>query len=164
MESSKQNLFQARPTCLITGKTALVDCTIHLDPDLAKHRLGRDIMQKLEDMYGVPGVEGPAVEISQRLPLWPHRCATWSRKTYHISGEGMSQSEVSQQQSIPYHILFFTVRTYNHSLSTGSGVSITLAEILALGGPDVGNYVACSVCCISCFCNGLLEILCKAAA
>lgn len=55
------------------GKTALVDMTLHLDPDLAKHKIGRAIMQKLEDTFGQPGLEGPGIELGQRLPLSPFR-------------------------------------------------------------------------------------------
>lgn len=89
----------------------MVDTTLHLDPELAKHRLGRDIMQKLEDMFGVPGVEGPGIEISQRLPLWPRRSATWTRKVYTASEEDplSDNSNTGSQQPIPYQMLFFSV-------------------------------------------------------
>ena len=107
----------------LSGKTALVDTTLHLDPDLAKHRLGRDIMQRLEDTFGVLGVEGPAIEISERLPMWPLRSATWTRKVYTAASNpnagGFEDSQqLTQQtednecigrQAIPYQMLFFSV-------------------------------------------------------
>ena len=37
------------------GKTAIQDILLRLDPDLARHRAGRTIMQKLEDTYGDAG-------------------------------------------------------------------------------------------------------------
>ena len=37
------------------GKTAIQDIVLHLDPDLARHKAGRTIMQRLEDTYGDAG-------------------------------------------------------------------------------------------------------------
>lgn len=71
--------------------------TVHLDPDLAKHRTGREIMQRLEETFGAAGSEGPAVELSHRLPLWPLRSVTWSRQVHGREGDASQQA--SQQSS-----------------------------------------------------------------
>lgn len=89
--------------------------TVHLDPDFAKHRAGREVMQALEDTFGEPGVEGPGVDIGQRLAMWPLKCATWSRAAFK-AGEGSqpaSQAE-AERQTVDYMLLYFTV-----SLSRG---------------------------------------------
>ena len=78
--------------------------TLHLDPDLAKHRTGREIMQKLEDTFGQPGEGGPCVELSQRLPMWPHRCATWSRSIH--------STNTTERQDILYMLVCFTVSCF----------------------------------------------------
>ena len=103
-----RNLLSTLP--LPTGKTALPDMTVHLDPDFAKHRAGREVMQALEDTFGEPGVEGPGVDIGQRLAMWPLKCATWSRAAYK-AGEGsqpQSQAE-AERQTVDYMLLYFTV-------------------------------------------------------
>ena len=86
------------------GKTALQDIALHLDPELAKHRTGREIMQKLEDTFGQPGEGGPCVELSQRLPMWPHRCATWSRSIH--------STEPAERQDIRYMLVCLTVSCF----------------------------------------------------
>lgn len=86
---------------------------VHLDPDFAKHRAGREVMQRLEDTFGEPGVEGPGVEVGQRLAMWPLKCATWSRVA-HKAGDGsqtLSQAEL-ERQTVDYMVVYFTVRSF----------------------------------------------------
>ena len=110
------------------GKTALPDMTVHLDPDFAKHRAGREVMQRLEDTFGEPGVDGPGVEIGQRLAMWPLKCATWSRAAYK-AGEGsqpLSQAE-PERQTVDYMLIYFTV---HHSFPLASdGTQKTSYEV-----------------------------------
>lgn len=90
-----------------TGKTALQDLVVHLDPDFAKHKAGREVMQKLEDTFGE---EGPGLEVGQRLPLWPLKCAAWSRTVHKAGGDGQASSPATPQlQSVDYMLVYFTV-------------------------------------------------------
>ena len=120
MISKAENLHFA------VGKTALLDMIVHLDPDFAKHRAGREIMQRLEDTFGEAGVEGPGVEIEQRLAMWPLKCATWSRAV-HAAGEGsqpLSQAE-GERQTVDYMLIYFTVHSFRFFSITGwSGLTI----------------------------------------
>ena len=77
-------------------------------------------MQKLEDTFTESGCEGPAVDIGQRLAMWPFKSATWSRNVYQtveMSQAGCSQAASQptaqpepERQRIDYMLVYFTVR------------------------------------------------------
>ena len=83
---------------------------MHLDPEFAKHKAGREIMQKLEDTFGESGREGPDVDVGRRLPLHPLKSASWSRAIHEHGGGSQSASQSQPTlQSIDFMLLYFTV-------------------------------------------------------
>lgn len=90
---------------------------VHLDPNFAKHRAGREVMQKLEDTFKEPGGEGPGVEIGQRLPLWPLKTATWVRNIYKTGEASQSCSQTPpEQQAVTYILVYLPVSPFYFSL------------------------------------------------
>ena len=92
----------------LAGKTAIQDMVVHMDPDFAKHRAGREVMQKLEDSFKEASGEGPGVEVGRRLPMWPLKCAAWSR-IVHRPGDSGQFGAPPELQPVNYILVYFTV-------------------------------------------------------
>ena len=89
------------------GVYALQEITAILDPKLATHKMGRDIMDKLQSYTkkAPTPCNGLSIDI-QTNPMTPIKSIRWRRSSVTESGADMSSSDA---EDVPYVMLYFTV-------------------------------------------------------
>ena len=104
--------YQLSVTAVHAGFYALQEITAILDPQLARHKTGRDIMDKLESYSrkAPTPCDGLKLEI-QPNPMAPVKSIRWRRASVAESGADLNNPEA---EDVPYVLLYFTVRAVLH--------------------------------------------------
>lgn len=97
------------------GVYALQEITAILDPKLATHKMGRDIMEKLQSYSkkAPTPCNGLKMEIETN-PMTPIKSITWRRSSVAESGADMNSSDA---EDVPYVMLYFTVSSMHTAAS-----------------------------------------------
>lgn len=103
---------QSRLYTCCAGVYALQEITAILDSKLAAHKMGRDIMDKLQSYTKKAPTPCSGLNIDiQTNPMSPIKSIRWRRASVADSGADMSNSDA---EDVPYVMLYFTV---SHTLT-----------------------------------------------
>lgn len=99
------------------GVYALQEITAILDPKLATHKMGRDIMDKLQSYSkkAPTPCNGLKMEIEAN-PMTPIKSIRWRRSSVAESGADINSSDA---EDVPYVMLYFTVSGIHTASSAG---------------------------------------------